>query len=67
MCLRKVTNNKTRRTYLSIVQIFWDRNRKQSKAVTVKSLGYLNDLEKKYDNPLAFFTAEAKRKTGGFL
>ena len=61
MYLRKVTNKKTGRTYLSIVQSYWDRNKKQSKAVTVKSLGYLDDLEKKYDDPLAFFTAEAKQ------
>jgi len=61
MYLRKVTNKKTGRTYISIVQSYWDGNKKQSKAITVKSLGYLDDLKKKYDDPLAFFTAEAKQ------
>jgi len=58
MYLRKVTNRKTGRTYLSIVQSYWDRNKTQSETVDVKSLGYLNSLKIKYDDLLAFFTAE---------
>ena len=61
MYLRKVTNKITGRTYLSIVQSYWDRDKKQSKAVTVKSLGYLDELEKEYEDPIAFFTAEAMK------
>jgi transposase len=61
MYLRKVTNKKTGRTYLSIVQSYWDKNKKQAKAITVKSLGYLDELEKEYDDPITFFTNEAKQ------
>ena len=64
MYLRKVTNKKTNRTYLSIVQSYWDKNKKQAKAITVKSLGYLDELEKEYDDPIAFFTNEAKQMNG---
>lgn len=61
MHLRKVTNKKTGRTYLSIVHSFWDVNKKQSRSKTVRSLGYLDELEKAYDDPIAFFTAGAKK------
>lgn len=59
--LRKATNKKTGRTYLSIVHNYWDKDSKSTRAVTVKSLGYLDELEKEYDDPIAFFTAEAKK------
>ena len=61
MYLKKVTNKKTGRTYLSIVQSYWDKNKKQANAVTVKSLGYLDELEKEYDDPITFFTIEANQ------
>ena len=61
MYLKKVRNPKTGRIYLSIVQSYRDKTLKHSKAVTIKSLGYLDDLEKEYDDPISFFTAEAKK------
>jgi transposase len=61
MYLRKATNKKTGRTYLSIVHNYRDKNSKSTRAVIIKSLGYLDELEKEYDDPIAFFTAEAKR------
>ena len=61
MYLRKATNKKTGRTYLSIVHNYWDKNTKSTRAVTIKSLGYLDELEKEYDDPIGFFNSEAKR------
>lgn len=61
MFLRKATNRKTGRTYLSIVQTYYDKKTKSTKSITIKSLGYLDELEKIYDNPIAHFTEEAKR------
>jgi transposase len=61
MHLRKVKNIKNGRTYLSIVHSYWDATKKQSCSKTIRSLGYLDELEKTYDDPIAFFTAEAKR------
>lgn len=61
MYLRKATNKKTGRTYLSIVHNYRDNNTKSTKAIIIKSLGYLDELEKEYDDPIGFFTLEAKR------
>lgn len=61
MYLRKATNKKTGRTYLSIVHNYWDKNTKTTRSVTIKSLGYLDELEKEYDDPIEFFTCEAKK------
>jgi len=61
MYLRKATNKKTGRTYLSIVHNYRDKNTKSTRAVIIKSIGYLDELEKEYDDPIGFFTLEAKR------
>ena len=61
MYLRKAKNKKTGRTYLSIVHNYRDKNTKSTRAVIIKSLGYIDELEKEYDDPIAFFTAEAKK------
>ncbi len=58
MFLRKNTNKKTGRTYLAIVQGYRDKNG-VSRSKTIKSLGYLDELEKEYEDPIHFFTAEA--------
>lgn len=62
MHLRKAHNKKTGRIYLSIVHGFRDENGK-SKSKVIKSLGYLDELEKKYDNPIAHFTDVATEMT----
>ena len=61
MYLRKATNKKTGRTYLSIVHNYRDKTSKTTRSVIIKSLGYLDELEKEYDDPIGFFTNEAKR------
>lgn len=59
MHLRKAHNKKTGRTYLSIVHGYRD-SEKKSKSKVIKSIGYLDELAKKYPDPLAHFTAIAK-------
>lgn len=61
MYLKKSKNNKTGRTYLYIADGYHDKARGYTKTITVKSLGYLDVLEKEYDDPIAFFTEEVKK------
>lgn len=61
MYLRKAYNKKTGRTYLAIVHNYRDKNSKTTRGVVVKSIGYLDELEKEYNDPITFFTEEAKR------
>ena len=56
MYLKKSTNKKTGRTYLSIASGYRDKQTGKSKTVLIKSLGYLDVLEKEFDNPISHFT-----------
>jgi len=59
----KVSRRKTGRTYLSIVKNYRDKMTGQSKTSTVKSLGYLDELENEYDDPVAHFREIARKMT----
>jgi len=59
----KVSRRKTGRTYLSIVKNYRDKKTGQSRTSTVKSLGYLDELEKEYDDPVAHFKEVARKMT----
>jgi len=61
MYLKKSYNKKTGRTYLAIVQGYWDKSTQKVKAKTVRSLGYLDELEKEYDDPISFFSEQAAK------
>lgn len=61
MFLKKVKNKQTGRTYLSIVHGYRDKATKKSRTKTFESLGYLDELEKKYDDPIAFFEEKVKQ------
>src|SRR5690606_16556631 len=61
MFLRKMKNKKTGRTYLSIVHSYRDKVTKSTKSKTIESLGYLDELEKQYDDPIAFFEKKVKQ------
>jgi hypothetical protein len=53
------------RTYLSIVQGYRDRDSGMVKTKTIESLGYLDELKKKYDDPEAHYrtvVAEMNKK-----
>ena len=60
MFLKKSTSSKTGRTQLSIVHGFRDSEGK-SRQKTILSLGYLDVLEKEYEDPIAHFEQVAKK------
>ena len=66
MFLRKNRNSKTGRTYLSIVQGYRDAEGK-NRHKTVRKVGYLDVLEKKYKDPIAHFEKIAKQMTDEIL
>lgn len=51
------------RIYLSIVEGYRDPGTKKTKQRKVRSLGFLDDLEKEYEDPIAHFTNLAKKMT----
>ncbi len=51
------------RLYLSIVKGYREQKTKKSRTKTIKSLGYLDELNKEYDDPIAHFTEVAKQMT----
>ncbi len=59
----KKTKHKNKTIYLSICKSFRDPITKKTKQKTVKSLGYLHELEKEFDDPIAHFTEIAKQMT----
>jgi len=61
MFLRKATNTKNGRTYLSIVEGYWDSKAKMSRTKTVQKLGYLDDLQKDFSDPISHFKEVAQK------
>ncbi len=59
----KVSRRKTGRTYLSIVRNYRDKETGMPKTATIQSLGYLDELESEYDDPIAHFQEVARRMT----
>lgn len=57
----KKTPQKSGRTYLSIVDGYYDKTKGYSKQITLEKIGYLDDLEKQYDDPIAFFTEKMEK------
>lgn len=56
MYLKKSANKKTGRTYLSVVDSYYDKKTKSSRTKTLESFGYLDELLNDYDNPIEHFT-----------
>ena len=52
----KKTPNAHGRIRLSIVDTYYDKTKKCSRQKTVESIGWLDELEKQYDDPIAYFT-----------
>ncbi len=52
----KKTPQKNGRVFLSIVDGYRDKQKGYPRQVTIEKLGYLDDLEKQYDDPIAYFT-----------
>lgn len=62
MYLKKSTNSKTGRTQLSIVEGYRDING-MSRTRIIKNIGFLDIVEKEYDDPIAYFSEMAKQMT----
>ncbi len=60
MYLRQDYKKKTGRTYLTIIESYRDKNGK-SRPKLHESIGYLDILKKKIDDPVAYYTAYAKK------
>ena len=59
----KQSRRKGGRIYLSIEKAYRDKTTGKPKAKTVLSLGYLDELEKEYDDPISHFKEVAHRMT----
>ena len=57
----KKTPNKSGRINLAIVDGYYDKATKKTKHKVIESLGYLDELEKQYDDPIDYFTKRAKK------
>ena len=51
----KKTPNRNGRIRLSIVDTYYDKQRKATRQKSIESIGYLDELEKIYDDPIAHF------------
>lgn len=54
----KKTPQKNGRIFLSIVDGYYDKEKGHARTVTIEKVGYLDDLEKQYEDPIAIFTAK---------
>jgi len=52
----KQTPQKSGRVNLSIVDGYYDKETKNSRQFTIENLGYLDDLHREHEDPIAFFT-----------
>ncbi len=59
----KKTSHKKGRIYLAIVRGYRYPVTKVTKAKTIKSLGYPDELKKDYPDPISHFTEVAKQMT----
>src|SRR6056297_190033 len=59
----KKTKQANSRIYLSIMKGFRDPITKKTKQITIKKLGFLDELSKDYEDPIAHFTEVAKQMT----
>lgn len=57
----KQSKTRNGRIYLSITDGYYDKEKKTSRSVTVESIGYLDELQKQYDDPIAHFTKRAEQ------
>ena len=58
-----VAKQKNGRTYLSIVKTYRDKETKKNRTRVIKSIGYLDEVEKDHADPIAYFREEARRMT----
>jgi transposase len=63
MFLKKTTNAKNGRVFLSIVEGYWDSNTKTSRTKTIQKIGYLDELKKDFSDPITHFGDLAREMT----
>lgn len=56
----KKTPQKNGRIFLSIVDGYYDKKKGYSRQITIEKLGYLDELSKQYDDPIAFFSQKVQ-------
>ena len=61
MYLKKTKVKDTDRIYLSVAQGFRDKEKGYSTSRNVKKIGYLDELQKIYDDPIAHFKKEIEK------
>ena len=57
----KKTHQPNGRIHLAITDSYYDKQKKTSRSKTIESLGYLDELEKIYDDPIAHFTKRVEQ------
>jgi len=57
----KKTQQQAGRIYMSIVDSYYDKTKKLTRQITVESLGYLDALEKEYEDPITFFNQKVEQ------
>jgi transposase len=63
MYLKQSNFKKTGRTYLAIYETYRDPKSKKIKNRSIMKIGYLDELKKEYDDPVAHFKVIAKQMT----
>jgi transposase len=63
MYLKKTPNKKTGRVYLSLAQGYRDKLKGYATNKTVEKIGYLDELMKEFNDPIAHFKEVARRLT----
>ena len=63
MYVKKIFEKRTGRTFLTIVEGYREPGTGKVKQKTVMSIGYLDELEKKHDDPIAYYKDIAKKMT----
>jgi transposase len=56
----KKTRQKNGRIFLSIVDGYYDKEKGHSRTITIEKVGYLDELEKEYEDPIDFFNEKVK-------
>lgn len=57
----KRTKQKNGRIHLDITDSFYDKQKKCSRQKTIESLGFLDELEKQYEDPIAHFSKRVEQ------
>ena len=62
MYLKRAFNRSTGRTYLSIAEGYWDRERGHTRTRTIEKIGFLDELQDDFDDPIAHFKEIVNQK-----